>query len=443
MTVFVAVILVIVLGVVSYLNMTPSLFPNMELPYVIIITTYIGASPEEIETAVTRPLEQTMATLDNVKEISSSSSENYSTVMIEFEDIVNMDSVSVDINSKITQLTGSWNEKVGTPYIMKINPNMLPVAIVAVSKENSTIYELSDFTKDVLENKLEGIDGVASVSIGGIVEQSIQVVLSESKIKSVNKTVQDAVKKQFADAEKELDDAQQQVDDGLEQARDGKEDIESAKELLESQQSEVAAQLASAESEISYKEKELLETKLTLLDTIKELTSQKEQLQTMLKIMKEVQSASHEITDRKNQLENEYHELYELNNSYTTLKKQSDELDEALAAIENNQTLTSEEKQAAIEEFTTSPEYTQTKAALAEVEAQITAKGLTPETLEPTMYAAKSVLDLANSSYETINSTLTELGTSFETIDSDIATLEDGLKQIDEGIDMIIHVICT
>ena len=181
LTVFVAVVLVIVLGIVSYLNMTPSLFPNLEFPYIIIITTYIGASPEEVETTVTRPLEQSMATLDNVEEVSSSSSENYSMVMIEFSDEANMDSVTVDINSKLTQLSGSWGEKVGTPYTMKINPNMLPVAIVAISKENSTIYELSDFTKDTLENKLEGIDGVASISVGGIVEQSLEVVLSEQR----------------------------------------------------------------------------------------------------------------------------------------------------------------------------------------------------------------------------------------------------------------------
>ena len=229
LTVFVAVVLVIVLGIVSYLNMTPSLFPNLEFPYIIIITTYIGASPEEVEATVTRPLEQTMATLDDIKEITSSSSENYSMVTIEFEDIVNMDTVTVDLNSKLTQLTGSWDEKVGSPYIMKINPNMLPVAIVAVSKADSTIFELSDFTKDVLQNKLEGINGVASVSVGGIVEQSVQVVLSEDKIKSVNDTVQTAVKKQFADAEKELDDAKTQLDDGLEQAKNGKEDIEKAK----------------------------------------------------------------------------------------------------------------------------------------------------------------------------------------------------------------------
>ena len=229
LTVLVAVILVIVLGVVSYLDMTPSLFPSMELPYVIIVTTYIGASPEEVETTVTRPLEQSMATLDNVEEVSSSSSENYSMVMIEFSYEANMDSVTVDINSKLTQLSGSWGEKVGTPYTMKINPNMLPVAIVAISKENSTIYELSDFTKDTLENKLEGIDGVASISVGGIVEQSLEVVLSEDKIKSVNKTVKTAILDQFSDAEKEIDDAKTQLEDGLTQAKDGKEEIEKAR----------------------------------------------------------------------------------------------------------------------------------------------------------------------------------------------------------------------
>ena len=164
---------------------------------------------------------------------------------------------------------------------------MLPVAVVAVSKADSTIYELSDFTKDVLQNKLEGINGVASVSIGGIVEQSIEVVLSEDKIKNVNDTVQTAVKKQFADAEKELDDAKAQLEDGLEQAKSGKEDIEKGKALLDEQHDEIAYQLASAEAEISSKEKELLETKLTLVDTISDLTSQKQQLSTTLSVMKD------------------------------------------------------------------------------------------------------------------------------------------------------------
>ena len=441
LTVFVAVVLVIVLGIVSYLNMTPSLFPNLEFPYIIIITTYIGASPEEVEATVTRPLEQTMATLDDIKEITSSSSENYSMVTIEFEDIVNMDTVTVDLNSKLTQLTGSWDEKVGSPYIMKINPNMLPVAIVAVSKADSTIFELSDFTKDVLQNKLEGINGVASVSVGGIVEQSVQVVLSEDKIKSVNDTVQTAVKKQFADAEKELDDAKTQLDDGLEQAKNGKEDIEKGKELLDEQHEEIASQLASAEAEISSKEKELLETKLSLVDTIADLTSQKEQLTSALSIMKEVQKAMHSVLDRRDALQKDYDELKALQDSYSALQLKDSDLEAALSAIENDNSLSEEERTKATDEFKSSPDYTQTKASLAETEAQMNARGVTPLTIDVTVRATKSALDLANSSLDSVNTAIKELGTSFETIDEDVAKLEDGLTQIDEAITLLSETI--
>jgi len=441
LTVFVAVILVIVLGVVSYLDMTPSLFPSLELPYVIIITTYIGASPEEVETTVTRPLEQAMATLDNVEEVSSTSSENYSMVTVEFSDDANMDSVTVDINSKLTQLSGSWDEKVGTPYTMKINPNMLPVAIVAISKADSTIYDLSDFTKNTLENKLEGIDGVASVSIGGIVEQSVEVELSKDKIKKVNQTIKDAVLKKFADAEKELDDAKTQLDDGIEQAKDGKEEIEKGKEAIAQQQEQLSSQLVSAETELSSKEQELLTTKLTLVDTIAELTDKKEQLQNTLKLMTELQKAIHRVDEERSKLQQEYEKLNELNTSYHTIKDKNDELDAALLAIQRDSTLTDEQREKAADEFTSNPEYIQAKASLSECQARITTSGLTPVTLEINLRATKSALDMANSSIETIDKGLRELGTSFESVDTDVAALENGLSQIDEGIETLYSTI--
>ena len=74
LTVFVAVIAVLVLGVVSYLNMTPDLLPNMDFPYIMIMTTYPGASPEKVEEALTKPLEQSMSTLEHILEVSSTSS---------------------------------------------------------------------------------------------------------------------------------------------------------------------------------------------------------------------------------------------------------------------------------------------------------------------------------------------------------------------------------
>ena len=128
-TVFVAVIAVLVLGVVSYLNMTPDLLPNMDFPYVVIMTTYPGASPEKVEAEVTRPLEKSMSTLEHIVEVSSTSSENYSMVMLEFEESVNMDTVGVDIQQVLATLQAGWDDMVGTPYVLKINPSMLPVEV--------------------------------------------------------------------------------------------------------------------------------------------------------------------------------------------------------------------------------------------------------------------------------------------------------------------------
>ena len=89
LTIFVAVLAVIILGVVAFTRMTPDLLPNMDFPYVIIMTTYPGQSPEVVEEEITRPLEQSMATLDHIKEVTSTSQENYSLVALEFEESVN------------------------------------------------------------------------------------------------------------------------------------------------------------------------------------------------------------------------------------------------------------------------------------------------------------------------------------------------------------------
>ena len=94
-TVLVSVVLVIVLGVVSLMKMTTDLLPNISLPYVVVMTTYVGASPETVETVVTRPVEASMATVSNIEGITSVSAENYSMVILEFSQSTNMDSVSL------------------------------------------------------------------------------------------------------------------------------------------------------------------------------------------------------------------------------------------------------------------------------------------------------------------------------------------------------------
>ena len=157
LTIFVAVIAILVLGVVAYLRMTPDLLPNMDFPYVMIMTTYPGASPEKVEAEITKPMEQTMSTLEHIKSVSSTSSENYSMVMLEFEESVNMDTIGVDIQQNISTLSAAWSEMVGTPYVLKINPSMLPEEVAAVSMEGMSTVELTEFLDETLLNKLEGI----------------------------------------------------------------------------------------------------------------------------------------------------------------------------------------------------------------------------------------------------------------------------------------------
>ena len=214
LTVFVVVLAVVVLGIVAYLRMTPDLLPNMDFPYVIIVTADPGASPEAVEEEITRPMEQSMATLDQIKEVTSTSQNSVSMVMLEFEDGVNMDTISVDIQQKISVLQGQWNDTVGAPYVLKINPSMIPVMVAAVSQEGKDVYALSDLVTDELTGKLEGVTGVASVTVSGALTRQAHVILDQEKMDALSATLADAVKAQLKKAEGQLYDAQKQVADG-------------------------------------------------------------------------------------------------------------------------------------------------------------------------------------------------------------------------------------
>ena len=126
-TVVVSIVLVLILGVVSFGKMTTDLScPAQDPPYAIVITSYPGASPETVETVVTRPVEQSMATVTDIENVSSQSSENMSMVTLEFQKSTDMDSASIEIREKLDQISGYWDESVGKPMIMKLNPDMMP-----------------------------------------------------------------------------------------------------------------------------------------------------------------------------------------------------------------------------------------------------------------------------------------------------------------------------
>lgn len=240
-TILVAVIVILVFGVISFIKMTPDLFPSINTPFVIVMTTYPGASPEEIETQITEPMEQQMATLTNIKNVSSISSANYSVISMEFSDKVNMDAISVDIRDKIDQIEGYMPENASTPVVMKINLDMMPVVIATVGMEGKTPGEVSEFTKENLENPLKGVEGVASLSTMGMVEDNIQIVLSQEKIDEINEDIATAITGQMSSAKSQISDGMDAAEDGREQIKDGKDSIiEGQEQALQQIESTIA-----------------------------------------------------------------------------------------------------------------------------------------------------------------------------------------------------------
>ncbi len=213
-TILVAVIMVIILGVVSLTRMTADLLPNINLPYVVIMTTYVGASPETVEMVVTKPVESSMATVSNVENISSVSGENYSMVILEFAQSANMDSASLEIRENLDQIKSYWDDSVGNPIIMKINPNMLPIMVAAVGVEGMTVAEISDYTNNYLLPELESIEGVASADASGLLQESVHVIIREDKIAAINEQVFGAIDSEMAEAEEDLAEGRKELEDG-------------------------------------------------------------------------------------------------------------------------------------------------------------------------------------------------------------------------------------
>ena len=267
-TVLVAVILVIVLGVVSFTKMSTDLLPSISLPYVIVMTPYPGASPETVEMVVTKPVEASMATVSNIEGISSVSSENYSTVILEFAQSADMNAASLEIRENLDQIKSYWDDSVGSPIIMKLNPDMLPVMIAAVGNTGMTDAQVSDMTQNVVIPELESIEGVASASATGLFEESVNVIIRQEKIDAINKQV-------FAHIDDEMKDAEQELADGRQEIYDGQADLAEARAELEDSKQE----LVDNQQELDDNSAELEENKQKLADGKAEIAENKAKLE--------------------------------------------------------------------------------------------------------------------------------------------------------------------
>lgn len=204
-TIIVAIIIIGVLGVVSYQNMTTDLMPSMNIPYAMISTNYIGASPEEVEEIVSKPLEQGLSSISNMKNIQSISSENNSMVMIELSDKANMDTAMIEIREKLDMLSSYFPDEVSNSTIMKLNPNMMPIMAAAVAVDGQTMAEATSFMEQKLLPEVESIEGIATVSTSGLVENLVNLEIDNVKIDKINADIKTAIiKKQTDGLEAEL-----------------------------------------------------------------------------------------------------------------------------------------------------------------------------------------------------------------------------------------------
>ncbi|HCX65417.1 MAG TPA: acriflavin resistance protein [Eubacteriaceae bacterium] len=267
-TIFVAVVLIFILGTISFLNLTTDLLPSMDLPYVVVNTSYEGASPEEVETVVTRPLEQSLATTNNIQNVSSVSSENSSMIILEFSNDVNLDSAIIEINSMIDMITPYWGEDISTPMIMRLNPDMMPIMISALNTEEQTLSELSDYATDTIIPELESVEGVASVEGTGLVEEDIQVELLPDKIEDYNDRILDEIDGELSKSEQELEEAKRDIENGIKSVEKEEEvrlgEIEDGRNAI----NDAHEELLLGQHQMDQAESELRENRTTLDATI-------------------------------------------------------------------------------------------------------------------------------------------------------------------------------
>ena len=304
-TVLVVVVFVIVLGVVSLTRMTTDLLPAMNLPYVIVVTTDVGASPEEVEKDVTSPIEASMATTSNISNVSSMSYDNYSMVVLEYEQSTNMDSAMIEIQQQLDQLADKFPDTAGSPIIMQIDPDMMPIMIASADVDGMDQAEISNYVDNELLPLLESIEGVASVTATGVLDTDLQVTLDQDKIDALNEKILATIDEKFTDAQAELDKASSQIENG--------------KKELEKGQKELESQVGLASNEI-------INNKIQLFNTEKDLSSQLEELKTTQASMDSAISGLNAAYDGANQIEKGIEGLKQLDKAVSQAKDSARQL---------------------------------------------------------------------------------------------------------------------
>lgn len=242
--VVVAVIVILVIGVVSLTGMQTDLMPDLSMPYLAVITTEVGASPEQVEMDVTEPMESALGTVNGVENVTSSSSENYGMVMLEFSEDTDMEAALVRVSMALDSM--ELPDGCGIPNIMEISMDMIATMYASVDYEGKDIKETTHFAEDVVIPCLERQNGVASISSSGEVFDSVEIRLNQDKIDEVNEKILEHTNEKLADAAKEIEDAKADLAEGEEELKKQKADLEKKQTDTNQELADASVQLSQA-----------------------------------------------------------------------------------------------------------------------------------------------------------------------------------------------------
>lgn len=174
-----------IFGIFSLINIPIDLIPEIETNTIMVMTTYQGANASDIENNVTKPLENVLNSVSDLKHITSTSKENVSVVVLEFEYGIDIDVATNDVRDKLDMVTSALPDNVDTPIIFKFGADDIPILLLSVTAEESTpgLYKILD---DVVANPLARISGVGTVSISGAPQRELTIYCDPHKLEAYN-----------------------------------------------------------------------------------------------------------------------------------------------------------------------------------------------------------------------------------------------------------------
>ncbi len=171
----------ILIGMVSLSLLPTDLYPEMEIPVAIVSVNYSGVAPQEIETLITKPIEKSVSTVSNLKDVTSYSREGSAIIVVEFEYGTDMDFAALEMREKVDLVKGALPDDASAPMVLKIDPNSEPVIQLGVSAKME-IGKLQTIVEDELQSRFERIEGVASVDLNGGEEKEVKIKVDPEKL---------------------------------------------------------------------------------------------------------------------------------------------------------------------------------------------------------------------------------------------------------------------